>query len=197
MTTRAQHAIRPAALGDEARLIDTLAEAFAEDPAVRWTYPGDDAFRRHFPGFARAFGGRALAEGTAFRDTALDGAALWLAPGVEPDEETLVAHFQNTATAVDLDTLFAVFEAMGRHHPKAPHWYLPLIGVRPSAQGRGLGAALLEPVTRICDRDHVPAYLESSNPRNIPLYRRHGFEILARIEIGTCPPIMPMLRQPR
>jgi ribosomal protein S18 acetylase RimI-like enzyme len=197
MTILAVHAAHPASLADEARLIETLGEAFAEDPAVRWTYPSDAAFRRHFPGFARALGGRAIAGGTAYCDANLNGAALWLAPGVEPDEGTLVAHFQNTATDVDQDTLFAVFEAMGGHHPKEPHWYLPLVGVRPAAQGRGLGSALLAPVTHICDRDRVPAYLESSNPRNIPLYERHGFEILARIKIGACPPITPMLRRPR
>ena len=28
------------------------------------------------------------------------------------------------------------------------------------------------------------AYLESSNPRNIPLYERHGFEALGEIQVG-------------
>ena len=86
---------------------------------------------------------------------------------------------------------------MESHHPSEPHWYLPLIGIDPKHQGKGLGGALLAHVTEICDRDGVPAYLESSNPRNITLYERHGFEITGQIQHGSSPTIVPMLRQPR
>jgi hypothetical protein len=48
-----------------------------------------------------------------------------------------------------------------------------------------------------CDRDHSPAYLESSNPKNVPLYERHGFELLGTIQVGASPPIFPMLRKSR
>ena len=90
--------------------------------------------------------------------------------------------------------VFAVFEQMGRYHPQEPHWYLPLIGVDPAQQRKGYGSALLQHALRECDRDHAPAYLESSNPANIPLYERHGFRVLATIQVGTSPPIFPMLR---
>jgi RimJ/RimL family protein N-acetyltransferase len=48
-----------------------------------------------------------------------------------------------------------------------------------------------------CDRDKVPAYLESSNPRNMSLYRRHGFEPIGSIRAGSSPEIVPMVRRPR
>jgi GNAT superfamily N-acetyltransferase len=48
-----------------------------------------------------------------------------------------------------------------------PHWYLPLIGVDPAHQGKGHGDALMAYALQQCDRDHLPAYLESTNPRNI------------------------------
>ena len=94
-----------------------------------------------------------------------------------------------------LQTLFAVFEQMGQYHPDEPHWYLPLIGVDPAQQGKGYGSALLKYALRRCDEDGSPAYLESSNPKNIPLYRRHGFEVLGTIQVGSSPPITPMLRR--
>ncbi len=56
--------------------------------------------------------------------------------------------------------VFAVFEQMGRHHPREPHWFLPLIGVDPMYQGQGRGSALLRHALLQCDRDRVPAYLE-------------------------------------
>lgn len=91
----------------------------------------------------------------------------------------------------------AIFEQMDRHHPQVPHWYLPLIGVDPAHQDKGYGSALLRHALLLCDRDHAPAYLESSNPANIPLYRRHGFEVLGTIQAGTSPPLFPMLRSAR
>ena len=48
-----------------------------------------------------------------------------------------------------------------------------------------------------CDRDSIPAYLESSNPRNISLYERHGFEVLDTFQVGSTPPVSPMLRESR
>jgi ribosomal protein S18 acetylase RimI-like enzyme len=90
--------------------------------------------------------------------------------------------------------VFAVFEQMGRYHPAEPHWYLPFIGVDPIHQGKGYGSALLKHVLLQCDRDRAPAYLESTNPANISLYERHGFQVLATIQVGSSPPIFPMLR---
>ncbi len=48
-----------------------------------------------------------------------------------------------------------------------------------------------------CDRDHTLAYLESTNQKNIPLYERHGFELLGTIQVGRSAPLFPMLRKPR
>jgi hypothetical protein len=46
-----------------------------------------------------------------------------------------------------------------------------------------------------CDRVRAPAYLESSNPRNIPMYKRHGFKQLRRIQVGTSPQSVTILRR--
>jgi GNAT superfamily N-acetyltransferase len=80
---------------------------------------------------------------------------------------------------------------------KEPCWYLPLIGVDPTSQGRGYGSAPLRFALEQVDRTGAPAYLESSNPRNVPLYERHGFEVLGSIQAGSSPTIVPMLRRPR
>ena len=87
---------------------------------------------------------------------------------------------------------------MSRHHPKTPHYYLHAIGVRQDSQGLGLGSALLKHVTRRCDADGMPAYLESSSPRNVPLYQRHGFEVTHEEPIGEGgPPLAFMWREPQ
>jgi ribosomal protein S18 acetylase RimI-like enzyme len=87
---------------------------------------------------------------------------------------------------------------MAQHHPSAPHYYLQSIGVRRTSQGLGLGSALLKHTTAICDKAQMPAYLESSTPRNVPLYQRHGFEVIATDAIGDGgPPIFFMWREAR
>jgi hypothetical protein len=49
----------------------------------------------------------------------------------------------------------------------------------------------------VCDRAGLAAYLESTNPRNISLYVRFGFEIVGTIQVGSSPPIFPMRRKPQ
>jgi ribosomal protein S18 acetylase RimI-like enzyme len=95
------------------------------------------------------------------------------------------------------DDVSATFEQMAKYHPSEPHWYLPLMGVDPAHQGKGHGDALMLYALQRCDRDQVPAYLESTNPRNISLYRRHGFEPLGAIQVGSSPTLVPMLRRSR
>jgi len=43
----------------------------------------------------------------------------------------------------------------------------------------------------------LPAYLESSNPRNVPLYARYGFETIQEIRLGEGPVLNLMWRDPR
>ena len=89
------------------------------------------------------------------------------------------------------------FSTDGFYHPGEAHLYLPLIGVDPAHRGKGCGAALLRHALRQCDRDHLAAHLESTNPANIALYQRHGFEVRGTIQVGSAPPLFPMLRAAR
>jgi ribosomal protein S18 acetylase RimI-like enzyme len=84
-----------------------------------------------------------------------------------------------------------------RRQPIEPHGYLPPIRVDPAHQRKGYGSMLLHHALSECDWDHVAAYLESSNPANVLLYQRHGFEVLDTIQVGSSPPIFPMLRPAR
>ncbi len=183
--------------GTEDAVIGTIVLAFDNDPPARWLFPEPHQYLANFPRFTRAFGGNAFASQTAFHTPGFGGAALWLPPGVEPDEAALVAIIEEAVEADRRSTVFGLLEALARFHPHGPHWYLPMIGVDPAHQGQGLGTTLLRDTLMHVDDDHLPAYLESTNPMNIPLYKRHGFELQATIRIGTAPPLFPMLRPAR
>jgi GNAT superfamily N-acetyltransferase len=182
---------------DEAPAIATIVLAFAADPMARWTWPNARQYLAAMPRLARAFGGRAFARGSAFAVGDYIGAALWLPPGVEPDEAGLSDVIESTMAPSQMEDGATIFEQMAKCHPDEPHWYLPLIGVDPAHQNEGHGEALMTYALERCDRDCVPAYLESSNPRNISLYRRHGFEPIGAIQAGSSPTLVPMLRKPR
>jgi GNAT superfamily N-acetyltransferase len=190
------HEVRPATQAEIDQCIATIVLAFSSDPAARWAFADPATYFAIFPRFVRAFGGKAFEHGAAHHIPGC-AAALWLPPGVEPDEETMVALIENAVADSEREAMFGVFEQMGAFHPKEPHWYLPLIGTDPAKRGNGHGAALLRHALAICDRDEMPAYLEASSPRNVPLYRRHGFEVLGTIQVGDSPIITPMLRKPR
>jgi GNAT superfamily N-acetyltransferase len=182
---------------DRQAVVAVIALAFASDPMARWAFASPGTYLGVIPRVIHAFGGRGFAHGSVHIAGAGAAAAMWLPPGVEADDDTLTAlisaHVPDERRA-DMDR---VFEQMATFHPAEPCWYLPLIGVDPTCQGRGYGSALLGHAVAQCDRDGQPAYLESSNPRNIPLYQRYGFEIIGRIQAGTSPTVVPMLRRPR
>ncbi len=125
------------------------------------------------------------------------GAALWLPPDVHPDEDEVVGLIQRTVPEEAQEDLLSILEQLGSFHPSEPHWYLPLIGVDPAHQRKGHGSALMKHALIPCDNENKFAYLESTNPTNIPLYERYGFEVVGKLEVGTAPPLYPMVRKPR
>ena len=182
---------------DQARALGTLVLAFAADPVERWLYPESQQYLTSFPPFLAAFGGRAFAAGTAWSADDLGAVALWLPPGTDADGDAIVAALTESVVAAQHAETFAVLGQMDEAHPRFPHWYLPWLGVDPARQGQGLGGDLLAHGLQRVDEDHLPAYLETPNPRTIPLYERHGFEVTGQTHSPTCSPVTLMLRRAR
>ncbi len=176
--------------------IDVLVSAFAADPFVRWIYPDDESYLRHFPEVIVAFGGLALDADTVWRLGGFDAVALWYPPDLSPDDAVL-AVIRATASTEKLEPFFGTLDQMEHAHPTYRHWYLPWFGVHASRQGHGLGGDLLRRCLAVVDADHLPAYLESPNPRNLTFYSRHGFELTGESQAGDAPPIYSMLRAAR
>ena len=177
--------------------ISVMIRAFAADPVARWMYRDPQRYLLFFGRFIRAFAGTAFSTGTAWCVEGNLGAALWLPPGVEPDAIAVASILDESVppdVMADVNTMFAQMTA---YHPQCPHWYLPTIGVDPHFHGMGFGSRLLTETLKECDQEHMPAYLESSNPANTALYQRFGFEELGIIRVGYSPPMVPMLRTAR
>lgn len=181
---------------DRDRAGAALTAAFASDPVIRWVLSAPDAYLRVWPAFIEAFAGEAYEGGTAYAIERCSAVALWLAPGTDSDGEAMQQlMFDGSDPQIRTD-LNGVFEQMDAFHPSFEHWYLPLVGVDPIAQGRGLGTALMQHVLADLDRAGLTAYLEATSPRNRALYEHHGFEEIGVIQHGESPPMWPMVRQP-
>jgi len=189
--------IRAVQQGDVPRAVSVLVTAFSSDPIMRWLWPEPRDYLRHFPDLVHGFGGGAFAHGAAHVIEAFLGGALWLPPGVSPDDDALERLNRETIPEPARSELSSILDEMHAAHPREPHWHLAMIGVDPAHQGRGLGATLLRHTLATIDDQHLHSYLESSNPANVPLYRRHGFEVIREIRVGGSPPVFPMLRAPR
>jgi GNAT superfamily N-acetyltransferase len=195
-----------AARRDEASLLGgVLADAFAEDPVFAWLIPPqlrdrDRRLRTFFTSMSRGY----LRQGKPCYLTGdASAAALWATPGAwaMPLSQVLIEATPN-ALALRRRLLRALrtqlqIERLHTAH-STPHYYLGYLGTRRDRQGEGLGTKLLREVLTRLDNTNVPAYLESSNERNLPLYERNGFRVVGELRaLGHGPAIWRMWREPQ
>ena len=187
----------PLRADDRTQAVATITSAFAHDPVERWLYPDDIQYRQHFPEFAAALGGGAFEQQTAWASSDGAAVALWLPPGAETDDTSIVEILTKTVSPAQHEDMFGVLEQMASAHPPDRHWYLAWLAVDPSLQANGRGGHLLQQCLLAVDATHLPAYLETPSPRTVDFYRRHGFQVTGRTKAGTCPPLTFMLRTAR
>ena len=191
---------------DDGAAAVALTRAFAGDYAF-WTYVEPDQKERFrkllawFPAavrYSQLYG--TVDEHTIDGGTA--GAALWLPP------ETHEMSFWRMLRSGMLRTPRILGRAAFRRLNAGSHAldaarerlmpagavYLWIIGVDPAYQGRGQGAATIEPGLERVDAARVPAYLETHTERNLAFYARHGFEVVTHEHPDAGPPFWTMLR---
>lgn len=188
--------VRSATPAERDLVLQTVVLGFGADPLNRWFLGRAATYLKTARPLFDAFGGGAIEAGSAYVTDNFEGAALWLPPGVEPDDEPIGPLLAEAIVPELIEDALRLFGEMQAYHPTDPVWYLPLIAVDPAYQGRGLGSALMKHALSICDETNTPAYLESSNPQNMSLYERHGFKTMGQIQVGTSPPVHPMIREP-
>jgi GNAT superfamily N-acetyltransferase len=192
--------IRKAAAQDIPVMASMLSRAFHEDPIVSWVFEDEERrpkyTRRFFAGRARVLIGQReiyMADGGA-------AAAMWARPDEWRDPPLRAMKELAILTPGVGRRVGRVMRGLVQveaRHPKPPHWYLAVLGTEPSRQGEGLASALLEKVLGECDRDEVPAYLETGTERNVSFYVRHGFKVSEELRLPKGPPVWLMWREPR
>lgn len=169
---------------------ELAARAFQDDDLFEWVEP-DPARRAAFlapfmTALVRRSRRLAVALATA---PALAGVSLWKGPdlgSLSPEQLTMtgldrIPEWLNPEALARFSAVFAPIEAALAADVPEPCWYLGVLAVEPGQQGRGLGSRLMAPILARADREGLAVTLETAKARNLPLYRRHGFEVLREL----------------
>ena len=195
--TATETTVRSAHVDDITVVARTLAGAFQDDPIFAWCLPAAERRAELLPACFELFARAVVPHGAS--EVTSDGraAALWVPEGTPPVTEADAPAFEARIAELlgtDGERTFSLMAAMEEHHPTSPHRYLWFVGVDPSAQGRGLGSALLRSALARCDADGAASYLEATSEHNRRLYERHGFEVIGELSVDGSPPMWPMWR---
>jgi GNAT superfamily N-acetyltransferase len=172
-----------------------LARAFYDDPAVSWTFPRDGKRLAQAERFWSIRLKYLAPQDQVYVTDDLAGAAVWGLPGMWHVSWRETGEMARLVLNARLPMLFAGLQRLEKAHPAEPDsFYLAVLGTDPPRQGEGIGTTLMGPVLEVCDRDAVPAYLESSKERNLDFYSRFGFRVLSEIQLPNGPKMWPMWR---
>ena len=178
--------IRVAGVADRERVVETLVAAFSGDPVLRFLFPADG----DYPGHAGAFFGhlfdKRVHKGAIWTIDGGVAAAIWEPPGEEAPVVSEIAGLPVDAR----ERMRRYDDAVHAAFPERPYWYLGVLGTHPAAAGRRLGRTVMAEGLRRAAADGLPAYLETSTPGNVDLYRGAGWEVVA--EVGDPLPIWIM-----
>ncbi len=193
-----RHALR----SDLPAIAELWAQAFTDDPYLRWIQPDDQLWPSFGTAWMTFIADLVFERGHTYVAVPADVAVAWVPPDVDlvgPDDvargRSIIAEQAGEARA---DEAVATIMAARAHALDEPHWTLQYIGVRPGRQSAGLGAAAVAPILAVCDEEALPCGLVSTNPRNVPFYERHGFRTVGEVATPDGAAVMrPMLRAPR
>ena len=200
--TTSSLAPRRAAPEDHPALARTLARAFLDDPVLAWACrPAamrPAVIERTFEVRLRQLS----VHDEIWTTSDQASAAIWSPPGrwktTMREDIEMATGLLHPRLAWRLPLVMAGLLRVERKHPRTPlHWYLAVLGTDPAQQGRGLASSLLGPVLESCDRDGIPAYLETSREENQRFYARHGFRVTGELRLPRGPIVWPMWRDPR
>ena len=175
--------------------VNILLLAFSSDPFQRYLMPDSSIFLKNSAIWFDNAANQSISLKALLGTTNYSGVALWFPPNHIIEFEALKETFNELPENSQKD-IFQYFREFEESRPKDA-WYLEYLGVDPSKHSLGLGSKLLKDSLVKIDDLHQSAYLESSNPRNMTLYERHGFETVTKIQFGEGPPMHTMYREAR
>ena len=180
---------------------ETLARAFADDPLMCFLLRDEASRPAKMPKLFKLLFKLGLPYGRCDVTSDYGAVALWRPPGKW--EIPYWQYITNGAAFLDIfgfagaRQVTFVMDIIEKRHPHEPHFYLQAIGTDPDKQGKGYGGVVMRRQLAEADAASMPAYLESSKDKNIPIYQSFGFEVTGEINLPNGPTMWPMWRKAR
>jgi ribosomal protein S18 acetylase RimI-like enzyme len=198
--------MKRADLRQKSIVVDILSRSFDDNKSVNYVVKQDGRRRDRIRGLMDYSFKVCNAFGEVWMSDDEQACALVLYP--DRKRSTLDAILWDAKLALSVIGLTRVGQVLSREariksfHPKDRFCYLWFIGVPPEQQGTGKGSKLLDEVIRESEKDGRAIYLETSVERNIPWYKKHGFEIFQTLDLTyrlfmMRRPISPVVHQVR
>ncbi len=171
---------RAAAPGDVPAVADCLTSAFFYDPLWGlWSFPDESARARPLRALMSFWAKAGVRQPWVRMTPAAESVAVWVPPGeaeMTGEEEAEFEELIDELFGARSAELMELFDRFDEHHPRSqPHYYLSLWATHRDHAGRGVGTALMRENLAEIDSQGMPAYLESTNPLNVPRYEALGF----------------------
>ncbi|MCW3844544.1 GNAT family N-acetyltransferase [Micromonospora yasonensis] len=171
--------ITVATRADRPRVVASLVAAFTEDPVLRHLFPDEATYPRYATAFFGHLFDRRVHRRTVWTIEGGASVAIWEPPATGGGllDDDLAAQLPADALA----RVRAYEDAVHRALPTAPFWYLGVLGTHPDHAGRRWGHAVMRAGLRRAEADGLPAVLETSNPANVEVYRRAGWQVVGSL----------------
>lgn len=165
---------------DREPVVDSLVATFVNDPVLRYLFPDDVTYPRYAAAFFGYLFDKRVARKTIWMIGRGASVAIWEPPasGHAPHDPSPLAAALPADALARVDTYD---EAVHAALPAPPFWYLGVLGTHPDSTRRGWGHAVMRAGLRRAAEDGLPAVLETSNPGNVELYRRAGWEVVRTV----------------
>ena len=178
-------------LADAAKV---MAEAFSEDPSIRYLLGGESAGAhdwKYFLCVLKAIYGKCV---MLSDDERINSLLILFPPGLKavPTMPFMLSGGLGLCRYFGLNLFLRSLnyenncQAVKSAYATPDTWYCMCFVVAPKMQGQGVGSRLIRPVLEILEKNHMPLYLETHKAVNVEFYKHFGFETVGTSTIpGT------------
>ena len=180
--------MRKANYDDKDVVVGILTESFKKDPHVSWLIE-ESKKKNKLKKLVEFVFGESLERGEIYLSDDNKAAALWNSGKKEKFTFRFIVRNLSFLFHVGLRSTIRALTTEKKIHdfyPKCQRYFqLYMIGVLPESQGTGLASSLMNPMIERMERENIPLYLETANPRNVEIYKKKGFAVFHTMQFGS------------
>lgn len=175
----------PATYKDRERIVDVLSASFDDNKSVNYIVQQDSKRKVRIRKLMEYSFDVCHKYGAVFLSEDKDGCALILFP--DKKKSTIWLDIKLIFSCIGI---FNIGKALQREakikklQPKDLMYYLWFIGVDPVRQNKGTGSLLMQEIIKESISMQRTIFLETSTEKNIPWYKKFGFTIYNKLDLG-------------